>query len=431
MTLSPPETLATALAQSEQDAAQHVFITLLSERAQQQAAAAAERLRHGNRLSPLDGSIVVWKDLFDIDGTRTTAGSRTRDATPAATTSAPMVAAAENAGMISLGKTNLSEFAFSGLGYNPHFGTPIIPHPGGARIPGGSSSGSAVAVRLGLARIGFGTDTAGSIRIPAAFNGLAGYRASQARYDRRGIFPLADTFDTAGQIARTVADCALADAVIRATRPPAASNIQNLQFVADTSLLDDSRIEDAVRNCLIRAMQSLAEAGARVDVRALKTPSAVLDLIQTKGWAGGYEAYQLHRQTLASAEADLIDPRVATRLRAAGQMPDERYAELLNDRIRLQAALTQELDGAVLVMPTVAHTAPLMAPLIEDRELFAKTNLATLRLTMIGSFLDLPSMAIPAGVDENRLATSLSLSLPQNEDDRLLAAALSVEAVLV
>jgi aspartyl-tRNA(Asn)/glutamyl-tRNA(Gln) amidotransferase subunit A len=429
--IDPIESLDVALASSERPEAQHVFITRTTERARRQAEASSNRYRSGAPLSALDGAMVVWKDLFDVDGTRTTAGSRTRRDAPLAKQSAPMVEAAEAAGMISLGKTNLSEFAFSGLGFNPHFGTPVIPHASGDRMPGGSSSGSAVAVRLGIARIGFGTDTAGSVRVPAAFNGLVGYRASQARNDRGGIFPLAKTFDTPGTITRTVVDCALVDAVLHKSAPVAASDIKSLRFVVDTALLNDASVHEAVRDNLHAALRAIAAAGAVVDARVLKTPSAVLDLIRDAGWPGGYEAFQVHRDTLVGPDADLIDPRVATRLRAAGQMQPERYAHLLAERLRLQWEIVGELDGAVLVMPTVAHTAPLMAPLIDDRDLFAETNLATLRLTMIGSFLDMPGIAMPTGTNVEGLATSLLLSIPQDEDDRLLSAALVVENALL
>lgn len=416
-----------ALARADDASAKHVFIQRMDTVAQQQADASARRHRQGVPTSSLDGMTVVWKDLFDIIGTRTTAGSRTREAAPLAARSAPIVEAANRAGLITIGKTNLSEFAFSGVGYNPHFGTPIIPHQTGDRAPGGSSSGSAVAVRHGIADVGFGTDTAGSIRVPAAFNGLVGYRASQARYDRSGIFPLAETFDTAGPIARTVQTCVDVDGVLRAHAPVAAAPLTALSFIVDTAILNDEHVADAVKSNLVLRLRQLAHSGARVTERSLKTPTEVLKLIAQVGWPGGFEAYRLHRETLASPAAILIDPRVAIRLRTAGELPSERYQFLLTERHRLQHQIKHELDGANLVIPTVAHAAPLLAPLIEDRDLFAKTNLATLRLTMIASFLDMPSIAMPTGLDAQGLSTSMTIARPQNDDDRLLASALAVE----
>ncbi|EPN41343.1 amidase family protein, partial [Pseudomonas syringae] len=183
----PLQVLEDALQQATQ--VDHVFISMSVERARREAEASAARWKHGQPLSPFDGVPVAWKDLFDVAGCVTTAGATVRNNLSPALLDAPSVGLLARAGMVSLGKTNLSEFAYSGLGLNPHFGTPINPKSDSSpRIPGGSSSGSAVAVAAGIVPIAMGTDTAGSIRIPAAFNGLVGFRSTSRRYSRDGVF---------------------------------------------------------------------------------------------------------------------------------------------------------------------------------------------------------------------------------------------------
>lgn len=186
----PVQVLEHALEQAARS--EHVFISLCSARARREAEAAAARWRDGQPLSLFDGVPLAWKDLFDVAGSVTTAAAEVRRDAPPALLDAHCVGRLSRAGMVSVGKTNLSEFAYSGLGLNPHFGTPINPHSDAQpRIPGGSSAGSAVAVATGIVPIAMGTDTAGSIRIPAAFNGLVGFRSSSRRYSRDGVFPLA------------------------------------------------------------------------------------------------------------------------------------------------------------------------------------------------------------------------------------------------
>lgn len=198
----------------------HVFISLCPARARREAEAAAARWRDGQPLSLFDGVPLAWKDLFDVAGTITTAAAQVRRDAPPANVDAPSVRQLCRAGLVSLGKTNLSEFAYSGLGLNPHFGTPINPHSDAQpRIPGGSSAGSAVAVAAGIVPIAMGTDTAGSIRIPAAFNGLVGYRATSRRYDRDGVFPLAHSLDSLGPLTRSVRDAWVVDGLLRGGDP--------------------------------------------------------------------------------------------------------------------------------------------------------------------------------------------------------------------
>ena len=343
---------------------------------------------------------------------------------------APSVGLLCRAGMVSLGKTNLSELAYSGLGLNPHFGTPYNPNGSDQpRIPGGSSSGSAVAVAGGIVPIAMGTDTAGSIRIPAALNGVVGYRSSSRRYSRDGVFPLAHTLDSLGPLTRSVRDALVIDDLLNGrAQTHVARSLKGQRFVLEQGALED--IEPAVRNNLLRAVDLIKAAGALIEVRPSATFQATLNLIKQDGWLGSFEAFALHEALLDSRDADLLDPRVRRRLEAARSLPASQLLHLIDARRRLQYQLVDELDGAVLITPTVAHVAPPLAPLEADDELFVKTNLATLRLTMPGSLLDMPGVSLPSGRDALGLPTGLLLSAPSGEDARLLRVALSVESVM-
>lgn len=428
-----------------------VFTRITAERALEEARQSTQRWRTGRPLGPLDGVPISWKDLFDVRGTPTTAASALLRSAPPAPADAPVVARAAAAGMVCLGKTNLSEFAYSGLGLNPGFGTPANPRLGGrARAPGGSSSGAALAVVQGCGPLAMGTDTAGSVRIPAAFNGLVGFRASRGRYPMQGVFALSPSLDTLGPLALGVADCMALDQVLRSTVPagdaaagPAVPGpvigLQGQVFVIDPGLLDDDRVQAQVRDAIAAGLALLQRQGARVQRRRLQSLDTVQTLTQRHGWLGAHEALATHRERLdAPEQAARMDPRVRSRLAAARHLDHGGYLQLLARRQPLMALFAQELGGATLVLPTVGHPAPLLQPLLEDDALFAQTNLATLHLTMPGSFLDAPAVALPCGAlclqgpgaSTERLPIGLQLMRPQGDDDRLLRIALAVEQAL-
>ncbi len=428
----PVQVLEHALTSAEQS--EHVFISLCAERARREAQASSARWKAGQPLSRFDGVPLAWKDLFDVAGTRTTAASALRRQVSPALLDAITVGQLSRAGMVNLGKTNLSEFAYSGLGLNPHFGTPLNPYGRDqARIPGGSSSGSAVAVAAGIVPIAMGTDTAGSIRIPAAFNGLVGFRSSCKRYSRDGVFPLSHTLDSVGPLTHSVRDVLVIDDILRGRRQPTSAEPRTLagqRIWVDPVLLDGERIEPAVRLNLMRCIEQLKDAGALIVLQPSTTFHATLKLIDQHGWLGSAEAFTLHEELLDSDAAEQLDPRVRRRLEAARGFPASQLINLHGAREKLQKQFTEELDGALLITPCVAHVAPPLAPLEADDELFVWTNLATLRLTMPGSFLDLPGVSLPTGYDALGLPTGLLLSAPPGEDSRLLRTALAVEAAL-
>ena len=428
-TLDPVAVFEAALARAQASSA--IFISLTAERGRAEALAARERWQAGQPRSPLDGVPLAWKDLFDLQGEITTCGAELRRLAPPAAADAALVQRLSQAGLVSLGKVNLSEFAYSGVGANPHFGTPANPRmQGEVRIPGGSSSGSAVAVAADIVPLAFGTDTAGSVRLPAALNGLVGYRPSLGRYPATGIFPLAASYDVPGPLARSLRDVQCLDRLLTgaAARPLPAPT--ELRVVLDLSVLDDARVEPAVRANLLAAAERLASAGVNVERRARTAFAEALDVLAADGWPGALEAFALHREVLDGPAADRLDPRVRQRLERARALPEGHLVVLHERRDRLRAGFAAEFAEALLLVPTVSRVAPLLAPLEADTDLFAATNLELLRLTMAGSLLGAPGVSLPSGRDAQGLPTGLLLVAPAAADERLLDAATAVEALV-
>src|SRR5271155_3495305 len=264
--LDPVEVAEFFLDRIERDRDNPSFILVTRKRALEEAEASRKRHREGRAAGPLDGAPIAWKDLVDMAGGRTTAAWALFARSGPKEKDAPIVTNLSAAGMVALGKTNLSEFAFSALGLNPHFGTPRNPRdPATPRIAGGSSSGSAVAVAAGLAPCAIGSDTGGSIRAPASFCGIVGFKTSEGRIDKRGVFPLSRTLDTIGPLARTVEDCVLIDMALRGQSgaPVRPLDLNGVEFVVpDKTGIDD--LDAAVAANLEAAMKRLAAAGAKI-----------------------------------------------------------------------------------------------------------------------------------------------------------------------
>jgi aspartyl-tRNA(Asn)/glutamyl-tRNA(Gln) amidotransferase subunit A len=428
---TPGELIGVALAAARDS--EHVFIAVLDQRAIDEAKASTERWCRGAPLSPFDGIPYAAKDLLDIAGSRTTAGSITRINAPIALEDAVVIGALASQGMIPVGKTNLTEFAYSGLGLNPHFGTPTADiQLREVRVPGGSSAGSAIAVQRGIVTSAIGTDTAGSIRIPAAFNGLVGYKASTGRYSMAGVHPLAITLDSLGSFAHTVADCVAFDAAMRGLKEAViqSASLCGLRFVIDDGVMSDSALQPAVRENLLSMMALLRAAGAHVERRPIASVARTRELIARTGWLGAIEAWRLLGEVVEGPQGLRMDRRVHARLLSAKNIDAAAEAIIRSLRLELMSAMERELEGAIMVMPTVKHVAPPMTPLENDDELFAAVNLETLSLTMIGSLLDMPGVAIPSGKDSVGLATSILFSTTRGHDDQLLSACLAIETAL-
>ncbi|MBO0126115.1 amidase [Agrobacterium sp. OT33] len=412
---------------------QAIFVGLTTERAVAEAEAASKRIREGRSRGLLDGIPVAWKDLFDLEGMATTAGSKVlADATVAAR-DADVVSALKQAGMVSVGRTNMSEFAFSGLGINPHYGTPRNPAArDGHRLPGGSSSGAGVAVAAGLVPVAIGTDTGGSVRIPAAFNGVVGYKASRDRYSMRGVYPLAKSLDSLGPLTRTVQDAAWVDAAMRgkATADVARAPLSGLSLVVPETVFFDG-IEDGVAAAFEQAVERLVRAGASVRRQAFPIFSELFDLIREKGALVTAEAFALHKVRLEGEDAARMDPRVVarTKLGANISMPD--YIAILEARERMTAAFSGMVGRhELLVSPTLPHVAAKVAPLIDDDDAFFAMNAKTLRNTQIGNFFDLCGVSIPCGTGEAEMPVGLLLSGLHGTDDHVLSVAMAAEEIV-
>lgn len=412
---------------------QAIFTTVTADRARREAQASANRHRAGRTRGPLDGVPIAWKDLFELAGLPTTAGSRVLETSAPALQDAPVVARLRDAGMICVGRVNMTEFAYSGIGLNPHFGTPHNPHGSDEpRVPGGSSSGSAVAVARGLVPVSIGSDTGGSVRIPAAFNGIVGYKSSGGRYPTAGAFPLSRTLDTVGVLARSVTDAVLVDAALCGAVVPTARarSLVGQRILVPRNVVFDE-VELLVADNFEAALGRLSSAGAVVERIRLPVFDEIMALVARHGAIAAAEAYVLHRERVEGPDADAMDRRVVSRIRLGANMSVVDYVTLLQARQRLIAETASLFaGGAVVAFPTVVHTAPRIADLEADDELFGRINSRTLRNTMLGNFLDWCGISVPTGTDDAGLPTALLLSAAPGADDDLLSLGLSAEAVI-
>ncbi len=424
---------ATQRALAKAAASDAIFISLRADDALREAAAAAERISSKQPLGPLDGIPIAIKDNIDVQGIVTTAGSTILAPNAPAQADAPVVEALRQQGMVIIGKTNLSEFAFSGLGLNPHYGTPTADFgTGGRYAPGGSSAGSAVAVQRGIVPVALGTDTAGSVRVPAALTGIVGFKSSTERYDRRAVFPLSRTLDSLGPLARSVADCALLDAAMRGAplHLPAPQSLSAINLVVDEGLLQHPELEPAVRDNLLKVTHVLQQRGAQVRTAKIPALHQALALIKERGWLGAIEGWSELNGIIFGPHEEQVDRRIRARLQANSTVTKEATDEIRAVRRQLIHAVADDLQGSILVTPTVLHGAPELAPLEADDALFARVNVATLLLTMLGSLLDMPGLALPSGANAKGLPTSVLFSMPNGADAALLRAGVTIEAAL-
>lgn len=398
-----------------------------------QARAAADYIdtlrRHGAAPSRFAGIPVSVKDLFDVAGDVTTAGSVALRDAPAAKRDASAVARIRAAGFIPIGRTNMTEFAFSGVGLNPHYDTPRNPYDRATgRIPGGSSSGAAVSVTDGMAVGALGTDTGGSCRIPAALCGIVGYKPTARRTPTDGVLPLSFTLDSVGPLAPTVACCAALDAVMAGEEPDelAPYRIDGLRLAAPQTMVLDG-MEPAVAGAYADALSRLSKAGAKL----VDLPFVELNDIVTINRQGGFaasEAYAWHHR-LIETKGKLYDPRVLVRIMRGKNQDATHYIELVHaraDLIRRIAAVSGQYDA--LIMPTVPIVAPPLASL-ETEERFRTVNLLVLRNPTIANLLDRCAISIPChrGGDA---PVGLTLVGEHGTDRRLLAIAAAVEQIV-
>jgi aspartyl-tRNA(Asn)/glutamyl-tRNA(Gln) amidotransferase subunit A len=384
---------------------------------------------HGAAPSPFAGIPVSIKDLFDVAGEVTTAGSVVLRDAAAAARDAPCVARLRAAGFIPIGRTNMTEFAFSGLGINPNYGTPLNPYDRAAgRIPGGSSSGAAVSVTDGMAFGALGTDTGGSCRIPAALCGIVGFKPTAQRVPTAGAFPLSTSLDSVGPLAATVACCAALDAVLAGE--PAGDlprfPLDGLRMAVPQTMVLDG-VEPAVAHAFDAALAALRKAGARVVDIPLRE-LAELAQINAKGGLAAAQSYAIHRALIARAE-NRYDPRVLTRLLRGQEQDAADYIDLVSARmdfIRRVAAVTAPYDA--LVMPTVPVTAARTTDLVAD-DAYRQVNFLVLRNPSVANFLDRCSISIPCH-RPGEAPVGLMLIGEHDADRRLLSIAAAIEAAV-
>jgi aspartyl-tRNA(Asn)/glutamyl-tRNA(Gln) amidotransferase subunit A len=399
-------------------------LTIYPQAARAAAEASDARARLGISLGPLDGAIITIKDLFDVAGEPTRAGAKIRANAAPAETDAPVVQRLRAAGAVIVAKTNMSEFAFSGVGTNPHFGTPGNPADR-ARVPGGSTSGGAVAVADGMCAIAIGSDTGGSTRIPAALCGIVGFKPSQWRVPTEGAFPLSFTLDSIGPMATSVADCAAADAVMAGEMPRALApaDLAGLRLGIPQGLPLEE-LDGTVTVRFAAALAALGNAGARLADAPMPLIADMLRINAIGGFAPA-EAFAIHRDALA-AHGDDFDPNVRARVLRGSNLAAADYITMARERTRLVRAMDAQLAHLdALVLPTT----PIVAPRIEDvatPEGFGARNMALLRNTAIANFFDLTAISLPLP-REGGLPVGLMLVARNGHDWRLFEIAAAVE----
>jgi aspartyl-tRNA(Asn)/glutamyl-tRNA(Gln) amidotransferase subunit A len=405
-------------------------LTVYPEAARAAADAADARAKAGISLGPLDGRIVSIKDLFDVAGEPTRAGSKIlADEAAAAVADAPVVRRLRAGGAVIVAKTNMTEFALGAIGANPHFGTPGNPQDR-ARVPGGSSSGAAVTVGDGMAEIAIGSDTGGSVRIPAALCGIVGFKPSRQRVPTAGAFPLSTTLDSIGPLAKSVADCAKAFAVM-ADAPSVGEDFSALEPLRVAGLrlgiaqgFPLENLDDTVGPAFAAATARLAKAGARLT----DEPMPLFDEMRQVNAYGGIvqpEAYAIHQDRIKRRAHD-IDPNIGVRLERGGAVSAADYINMLYARERLTRAMDYQLAGLdALIMPTSGIVAPKIAD-VADPAIFAKSNTMLLRNTSVGNFFDLCGVSLPLPA---KLPVGLMLLARNGADHTLLRIAAGIEAL--
>jgi aspartyl-tRNA(Asn)/glutamyl-tRNA(Gln) amidotransferase subunit A len=402
------------------------FIRTFSDSAR---AAAANFDRHRAN-GPLGGLPISIKDLFDVAGETTLAGSVVLTGAPSAKADAVVVSRLRGAGAILVGRTNMTEFAYSALGLNPHHGTPCNPYDRpGKRIPGGSSSGAAVSVSDGMAQAAIGSDTGGSVRIPAALCGLTGFKPTARRIPLEGATPLSSSLDSIGPIAPTVACCALIDAVLAGIDPrslnPAPLTTLRLG-VLQGYVLDG--LDASVSAAFASTLSLLSRAGARIEDVTFPSLDKIPHANRTGGFAAA-EAYAWHRPLLEK-DAARYDPRVASRILGGKAMSAADYIELVQARQQIYAAAAEVFSGYdAILMPTVPRIAPRIADVEAKDSAYFAVNAAMLRNTSVINFLDGCALSVPCHIP-GEAPVGLAIAGLAMQDERILSVGAAVEQAL-
>ena len=395
-----------------------------------EAAEAMDRLREVKAApSPFAGIPVSIKDLFDIKGQVTRAGSRALEDSAPADADAPVVARLRRAGFIVIGRTNMTEFAYSGIGINPHYGTPKGAWQRGVgHVPGGSSSGAAVSVVDRMAHGALGTDTGGSCRIPAAYNGIVGFKPTQRRVPLDGGVPLSFTLDSFGPLARSVGCCAVLDAVLanEAIVPLQPRPIKGMRLAVPTTVALDE-LDDEVARIFERALETLSRQGALIE--RIAVPEFLdIGLMNAKGGFAAAESYAWHRYLIAS-KGNVYDPRVSMRILRGEAISAADYIDLLDARKSLIARATVHLAPYdAMVLPTTANTPPRIADLADDKA-FTKANLLSLRNCSLINMIDGCAISLPCH-RKGEVPVGFMLAASGGSDRRIFELAAAMEGVI-
>lgn len=405
--------------------------TTVHTKAARDAALAMDHLRLvGRHPGPFAGIPITVKDLYDEAGHVTQAGSVAREGAVPARVTATSVARLQRQGFVVLGRTNMTEFAFSGLGVNPHFGTPTSPWDRATgRLPGGSSSGAAVAAADGMGFGGLGTDTGGSCRIPAALCGVVGYKPTARRVPLDGVLPLSASLDSIGPIARSVECCRTLDAFLAGAErllPPVTASLAGLRFAVLNNVVEEG-MEGEVARAYARTLGRLEAAGVRL-VDLTLPEIAEIPIINAKGGLTASEAYAWHHPLMETA-GERYDPRILKRIARGAKMTAADYIEVVQARARIiaaAAARTAEFDA--VICPTVPLVPPAIAS-VEDEGEYNRINMLLLRNTTIANVLDRCAISIPCH-QRGEAPVGLMLMGEAMADARLLAISAAVEALI-
>ena len=395
-----------------------------------EAAEAMDRLREVKAApSAFAGIPVSVKDLFDIKGQVTRAGSRALEDSAPAEADAPVVARLRRAGFIVIGRTNMTEFAYSGIGINPHYGTPKSAwRRDVGHVPGGSSSGAAVSVVDRMAHGALGTDTGGSCRIPAAYNGIVGFKPTQRRVPLDGGVPLSFTLDSFGPLGRTVGCCAVLDAVLanETIVPLQPRQIKGMRLAVPTTVALDE-LDDEVARTFERALETLSRQGALIE--RIAVPEFLdVGVMNTKGGFAAAESFAWHRYLIVS-HGDVYDPRVSLRILRGESISAADYIDLLEARKSLIARATVRLAPYdALVLPTTANTPPRIADLADDKA-FTKANLLSLRNCTLINMIDGCAISLPCH-REGEVPVGLMVAASGGSDRRVFELAAAMEDVI-
>lgn len=399
-----------------------IYARVAHDRARAEAQAASTRAKHNRRLSALDGVPISWKDLFDTAGIITEAGTKLMEGRRP-DTDALVLQRATQAGLVCLGKTHMSEIAFSGLGLNPITATPPCINDASA-VPGGSSSGAAASVAFGLAAAGIGSDTGGSVRIPSVWNDLTGLKTTHARLPLDGVVPLCLTFDTVGPLCRSIADCAALFTILDGTRPLdlGAPSLAGMRFaILETIAMDGVR--DGPAAAFAAAVAKLEASGAQISRIAIPEVS---DAFDRAGRLYSADSYGWWRDRV-EAHPEKMFPQILERIRAGALVMAADYVadwNRLRDIRKVYAQVTSHFDA--VIMPTAPIMPPNAQRLLDNDAYYKTENLLALRNTRIANLMDLPAITLPTGVP----STGIMFNGQTGQDAALLRIGAAAENAL-